>query len=226
MLNLNVINNKIDARELHEKLQVNDKQFRRWITKHIKTYKFEEGVDYEIVSTIVGKTNQIQNDYMITVDMAKELCLLSKSKLGSMYRKYLINLDKIATEQQKAKAIEFLKATQNGSALFDELLSLATEQQKQIDVYQTLMDEKDTYCVSDICARFVDCKPWDVTYNLLCDGYLEKRKTGIYPCFELEESRTIVPHHYYITDTDHVRYTNKGVVWLTEYILNLGYKLK
>lgn len=90
--------NCISARELHEGLKIKSK-FNDWMTNRIKKYGFEEKIDFILVTKIL-ETNNPKNpttkekDYIITVDMAKELCMVENSEIGRQFRKYFIECEK------------------------------------------------------------------------------------------------------------------------------------
>lgn len=89
----------VSARELHDYLQVTER-FRQWFDKRVKKYGFEEGVDFTGVKTftVVNNGAKIElRDYAITLDMAKELCLVQENELGRKARRYLIERDKKLT---------------------------------------------------------------------------------------------------------------------------------
>ncbi|MGX3067719.1 antA/AntB antirepressor family protein, partial [Ursidibacter arcticus] len=85
----------INARDLHEMLQVK-RDFSTWIKGRIDDYGFQEGLDFSQItgetrspnwgSKIWGGQNKI--DYHITLDMAKELCMLERSELGRKARRH------------------------------------------------------------------------------------------------------------------------------------------
>lgn len=95
----------VSARELHEGLKVKSK-FNDWITKRITKYGFEENQDFILV-TQKKVTNNPKNpyteqkDYVITVDMAKELCMVENNELGRQFRKYFIEAEKQLKEIKK-----------------------------------------------------------------------------------------------------------------------------
>lgn len=95
----------VSARELHEGLKVKSK-FNDWITKRITKYGFEENQDFILV-TQKKVTNNPKNpyteqkDYVITVDMAKELCMVENNELGRKFRKYFIEAEKKLKEITK-----------------------------------------------------------------------------------------------------------------------------
>ncbi|MGX3067715.1 antA/AntB antirepressor family protein, partial [Ursidibacter arcticus] len=86
----------INARELHERLQITTK-FQDWIKRRISDYNFIENEDYTCFSNLRSSENkgfsgfwggQNKIDYHITLDMAKELCMLERSELGRKARRH------------------------------------------------------------------------------------------------------------------------------------------
>lgn len=72
----------ISARDLHKGLNLK-KKFSAWSDQNFKD--FEEGIDYTrepkgyLVQTGNG-TIKAYDDYLLTIDMAKQLCLMSRTK--------------------------------------------------------------------------------------------------------------------------------------------------
>lgn len=104
-----LINNQstqlINARELHQKLE-NGKQFSDWIQHRISKYKFSENLDFIVVHQLVsvdrgffGMRQENIKEYHITLDMAKELCMLERSELGQQARRYFIQMEKHALQE-------------------------------------------------------------------------------------------------------------------------------
>lgn len=85
----------VDARELHKLLRVRNK-FYDWITYRIKEYGFETDKDFFVTEISVAKTKR--NDYLITLDMAKELAMLERNEVGRTWRRYFIEMEKKARQ--------------------------------------------------------------------------------------------------------------------------------
>lgn len=89
----------VSARELHKGLEVG-KKFTDWIKNRINKYGFEENEDYTIINEVSQNregsrlVNREQTDYIITTDMAKELCMVENNEQGRKYRKYFIECEK------------------------------------------------------------------------------------------------------------------------------------
>ena len=82
----------VSARELHEGLEVKSR-FNDWIKNRINKYGFEENEDYTTLTKNLVNGGK-ETDYIITLDMAKELCMVENNELGRQYRKYFIECEK------------------------------------------------------------------------------------------------------------------------------------
>ena len=60
-------------------------------------YGFTENVDYKTCYPNMGNKNhggQNMVDYQISVDMAKQICMIQRSEKGRLYRQYFLDLEK------------------------------------------------------------------------------------------------------------------------------------
>ena len=94
----------VSARDLYKGLGIK-RRFSAWWEQN--SSEFELGVDYEGVlkSTPYNplysdKVQEVQ-DYALTIDMAKQLCLLSRTEKGKQYRKYLIEIERKWNDPQE-----------------------------------------------------------------------------------------------------------------------------
>lgn len=123
----------VNARELHEKLG-NKKQFANWIQLRIEQYGFVENQDFQVFNQKVKNSNggRSRKEYALSLDMAKELCMVENNDAGRRIRKYFIEVEK------KAR-------TQNPFAIpqtYSEALLLAANQAKQIEKQQLALEQK------------------------------------------------------------------------------------
>lgn len=84
----------VSARDLYKGLGIK-RRFSAWWEQNGK--EFEEYIDFQpvLISTPRENRGNIElQDYALTIDMAKQLCLLSRTKKGKEYREYLIEIEK------------------------------------------------------------------------------------------------------------------------------------
>lgn len=97
----------VSARELHDGLEIGT-EFRKWFPR-MTEYGFTENSDWKRVSqkcpTLGGEQEMV--DYQITVDMAKQICMLQRTEKGRQYRQYFLDLEKAwnTPEQIMARAL-------------------------------------------------------------------------------------------------------------------------
>ena len=83
----------VDAKELYEYLVFDRSQWSRWYKKNILDDElFVENSDY-ITLDIMSNGNQTKN-FIMKIDMAKELCMLARTERGKMARKYFLEVEK------------------------------------------------------------------------------------------------------------------------------------
>jgi len=97
----------VNARELYKWLKVG-RDFSNWIKDRIEKYDFKENLDYFIAIANFGdgvkqradgifidkKTNKvIPKEYILSIDMAKEIAMLENNEIGKSVRKYFIKTE-------------------------------------------------------------------------------------------------------------------------------------
>lgn len=83
--------NSVNSRELHKNLEIKT-EYSHWIKRAVDKYKFTEGEDFAVVKN--GDGNNAFIDYIVTLDMAKELCMVTNTDKGRETRKYFIKVEK------------------------------------------------------------------------------------------------------------------------------------
>lgn len=92
--------NSVDARELHEFLEVG-RDFSNWIKGRIEKYDFQENEDYIVLANsgeAQPRTSQVvcgnRIEYALSLEMAKELSMVENNDKGKEARKYFIACEK------------------------------------------------------------------------------------------------------------------------------------
>jgi phage anti-repressor protein len=89
--------NGVSAYSIYTYLQVVS-NFSTWFKRRVNDYKFKEGIDF--VPYLEESTGgRPREDYIVSVDMAKELAIVEKTDKGREVRHYLINIEKKYREQ-------------------------------------------------------------------------------------------------------------------------------
>lgn len=93
----------VSARDLHKGLDIK-KRFSAWVEQNFRD--FEENTDFTSVpqGTVVQSGNgtiRKYDDYALTLDMAKQLCMMSHSDLGKKYRRCFIELERKWNDPQE-----------------------------------------------------------------------------------------------------------------------------
>lgn len=112
----------VDARRLHEALQVG-RDFSTWIKRRIESVGYVEGTDYKKSVMISGspvwgsasdkasgECGQGRIDYMLTIGVAKELCMLEKNEVGRMARRYFIACEEELRKRSLALPQDYVSA--------------------------------------------------------------------------------------------------------------------
>ncbi|RAZ59608.1 antA/AntB antirepressor family protein [Campylobacter hyointestinalis] len=105
-----------------------DTKFADWITRRINKYSFTENQDYIVKTTYTGR--RPRKEYFITLDMAKELCMVENNERGKEARRYFIECEKKLT---RLKSIEQTNRIANLEAI---AISKERYHAKQINGYK------------------------------------------------------------------------------------------
>lgn len=96
----------VSARELHERLRIGTR-FNDWFHRMCE-YGFSDGTDFYSKMSKTENGGRPSVDYEISVDMAKQICMVQRTPEGKKCRQYLIDLEKAwnTPEQVMARALK------------------------------------------------------------------------------------------------------------------------
>lgn len=81
----------VSGRELHEKLGIKT-AYKDWFPRMCE-YGFTEGEDF--CSFLSGSTGgRPATEHQLTIEMAKQICMIQRTEIGKQYREYFIELEK------------------------------------------------------------------------------------------------------------------------------------
>lgn len=131
-----VVNGKVDARSVHEALEINER-FTQWFQRRATEFGFREGEDFfpNFGSKTSGSGGHNRADYDITLDMAKELAMVERNEMGRKMRRYFIDCEKRLVSPPAAA----ISPPPGLNKLETALVDLAREHDGRIAKLETLM---------------------------------------------------------------------------------------
>ena len=126
---IQITDDGINSRDVYDYLEIGTK-YSDWIKRAVDKYDFIEGEDFVVLK--IGNGTNAFVDYMVTTDMAKELCMVSNTEKGKATRKYFITMEKTS------------KPTTTGNPLVDALVSMQLEQNQmnsRLDALEVKVDD-------------------------------------------------------------------------------------
>lgn len=140
----------VSARDLHEALEINTR-FNDWFPRMVE-YGFVDGKDYY---SKMSKTSYVggrpSTDYEISIDMAKQICMIQRTDIGKKCRQYFIDLEKAwnTPEQIMARALKV------ADRRMKELQLQLTEARPKIEFFDAVANSK-TALPMDKVAKVLD----------------------------------------------------------------------
>lgn len=106
LITVNFDTQTVSARELHKNVGSTER-FANWFARQLQ-FGFEENTDYTGRKVFNTLAKQELQDYELSVDMAKQICMVQKNENAKKIRQYLIDLEKAwnTPEQVMARALK------------------------------------------------------------------------------------------------------------------------
>lgn len=116
--------NSANAREIFQFLN-SEQEYANWIKNRISHYNFIENQDYII--ELVYTKGRPRKEYYVTLDMAKELCMVENNEKGRQARRYFIECE---------KRLKNLEAEQMQKLAFHQSLGYKSQLKQQKEKYE------------------------------------------------------------------------------------------
>lgn len=145
----------ISARQLHTALGVTDR-FSRWFERML-AYGFEENSDYVGCEIFHDLARKKVKDYIIKLDMAKEIAMLQRNEKSKEVRKYFIQVEKDFNSPEKIMARALLMADKKIKLLENQnenLLIELEEATKNADYLDLILQTKDSLTITQIAQDY------------------------------------------------------------------------
>lgn len=158
LITVNFDTQTVSARELYAELEVTDR-FSRWFER-MTAYGFTENEDFTSVksSTVVnnGAERELQ-DYDLSVDMAKHICMVQRTEKARKVRQYLIDLEKAwnTPEQVMARALKLADRTIEQLKSDNKVLEQKIEQDKPKVIFSDAVSTSHTSILVGDLAKLI-----------------------------------------------------------------------
>lgn len=167
----------VSGRELHAALEVKT-DYPHWFDR-MKEYGFTEGEDFQ--SNLSESTGgRPATDHMVTIPMAKELCMLQRTEKGSFFRKYFIKVEEAwnSPEMIMKRALEIANSRVKELQINVANLTVDNEiMRPKAEYFDELVDRNLLTNIRDT-AKELKVKQKDFVNFLLDKKYLYRDKSG------------------------------------------------
>ena len=226
LLNVNFDTQTVSARELYEQLEIS-KRFSAWFETN--SQGFVEGEDFTSVlsGTVVnnGAHRELQ-DYNLTVDMAKHLCLMSRTEKGKQCRQYLLDLEKAwnTPEQVMARALKIANRTIDSLKEHNTKLIEDCERMKPKEIFADAVSASKTSILIGDLAKLICQNGCQIGQKRLfewmrANGYLILRKGSDY---NMPTQRSMEMGLFEIKESTHLNGDGLNVIRKTPKVTGKG----
>lgn len=222
----------VSARELHEGLEIKT-AFKDWFPR-MAEYGFEAEKDFcSKMSESTG--GRPATDYQISVDMAKQICMIQRSEKGRQYRQYFLDLEKAwnTPEQIFARALKMADRTIDSLKHQNERLLRDVERMKPKEIFADAVACSQTSLLIGDLAKIlkqngIKTGQKRLFETLRAEGFLIKggssknmptQKSMEMELFEVKEGTYVDSSGRNIT-TKTTKVTGKGQQYFINYFLN------
>lgn len=223
----------VSARDLHEGLEISTR-FNDWFSR-MTEYGFLEGKDfYSKMSKISESSGRTAIDYEITVDMAKQICMIQRSEKGRQYREYFLELEKAWNTPEQVMARALHMADQVVDSLKERCKFLGgqvVEQQKVIEelqpkasYYDMILQCKDLIATTTIAKDYgMPAKKFNAMLHNMGVQFKQGNIWVLYAKYQGQGYLKAKTHNYADTagiqhSKEHSYWTQKGRLFLYDFL--------
>lgn len=189
----------VSARDLHEFLEV-ETPYHKWFPRMCE-YGFSENEDYEVTDIFVHNPAggpQSMKDAILSIDMAKEICMIQRNEKGKQARQYFLALERDWNSPEKvmSRALRYAEQELKQIRALNSALTVDNQIMKPKADYFDELVERNTLTNFRETAKELGIPPKKFVRFLLDQKYIYRDKKGkLLPyedknngLFELKES--------------------------------------
>lgn len=194
----------VSGRDLHKKLEISTR-YNDWFSR-VCEYGFTENEDYIAITQkrVTAQGNETTfTDHQLTIEMAKQICMIQRTEVGKQYREYFLEVEKAWNSPEVIMA----RALQVANRQLDSIKGQLTEANKQLEEAKpkvlfadAVATAKTSILIGDLAKLLRQNRLFERLRN---DGYLIKKRGASYNLptqssmerglFEIKESTGINP---------------------------------
>lgn len=229
------------GRDLHEALEIKT-PYTQWFDR-MKEYGFAENVDYVLVSHFC-ETNNPKNpyttvtDHQLSIDMAKEICMLQRSEIGKKFRQYFIEVEKQwnSPDAVMARALEFAKAQlekiKSQNVQLTDTIAVQTQQIAELtpkaSYYDVVLNCKDLLSATEVAKDYGKSAKWLNAY--LHNKKVQFKQGGIWLLYQKyaqcgytsTKTQTFTGNDGNVHSKVHTYWTQKGRLFIYDLLKTAG----
>ena len=233
LININLDKQTVSARELHEKLNI-ETRFNDWFPRMCE-YGFIEGKDFY---SKMSKTSELggrpSKDAEISIDMAKQICMIQRTPEGKAVREYLIDLEKAwnTPEQVMARALkvadEQIKSLKERVAFLGEeneqKTLLIESMQPKVSYYDLILKCESLLTTSEIASDYgMSAKKFNKLLHEMHVQYKQSDRWYLYNEYEGNGYTQSQTHTFGENKAaTHMYWTQKGRLFLYDFLKENG----
>ena len=201
-INYDVDRQTTSARTLWEFLDKPWTEFGKWFSQY-RDYGFIENLDFRELRIKIRTSHGAEHDatdYEITIEMAKELCMLQRTDKGKQARQYFIDLEKQWNSPEAVMARALTIANKKIDAIQNQNFALVQKLEQQAPLVafaETAARSKDSVLIRELA-------------KICCKNGIETGEKRLYQT--LREWGLLIPG----TTEPYQRYINQGLFEITE----------
>lgn len=225
LLNVNFDTQTVSARELHEQLHIKT-AFKDWFPRMCE-YGFEEGKDFcSKLSETSEKGGRPSKDADVSVDMAKQICMIQRTPEGKQCRQYLLDLEKAwnTPEQVMARALKIANRTIDSLKEHNTKLIEDCERMKPKEIFADAVSASKTSILIGDLAKLICQNGCQIGQKRLfewmrANGYLILRKGSDY---NMPTQRSMEMGLFEIKESTHLNGDGLNVISKTPKVTGKG----
>ena len=225
----------VNGRDLHDALQVKT-AYKDWFPRMCE-YGFFEGTDFcSFLSESSGGRPAV--NHQLTIDMAKQLCMIQRTEIGRKFRQYFIQVEEAWNSPEAVMARAFQFANQQLALLKHQNMELTDtiaiqnqqilEMKPKVSYYDVVLNCKDLISTSAIAKDYGKSAIWMNRY--LHEKGVQFKQGDIWLLYQKYAQKgytSTKTHSYPGTDGEthtkvHTYWTQKGRLFIYELMKSDG----